>query len=125
MKEQRIFLDENDNLVVETDNGRQDASGASVKIEGDFTVSAEDVVKLLGMVNDMYYSYPAIKKYDITNIPFLREYEVFHTLMTNDFCLQRSIERCESLSQEVRELKDKIEELKRALPWWRRIFKKY
>lgn len=112
-------------MVVETDNGRQDANGASVKIEGDFTVSAEDVVKLLGIVNDMYYSYPAIKKYDISKNPFFREYDVYFTLMTNDFCLQRSIERCESLSQEVGELKDKIEELKRSLPWWRRILKKY
>ena len=125
MKEQRIFLDENDKLVVETDNGRQDAGGASVKIDGDFTVSAEDVVKLLGIVNDVYYSYPAIKKYDISKNPFFREYDVYFTLMTNDFCLQRSIERCESLSQEIRELKDKIEELKRSLPWWRRILKKY
>lgn len=125
MEEQRIFLDENDNLVVEANNGRQDANGASIKIEGEFTVDAEDVVKLLGIVNDVYYSYPAIKKYDISNNPFFTDYKISYTLMTNDFCLQRSIERCESLSQEVRELKDKIEELKRSLPWWRRIFKKY
>jgi tRNA uridine 5-carbamoylmethylation protein Kti12 len=125
MEGQRIYLDENENLVVETNNGRQDASGASIKIEGDFTVSAEDVVKLLGIVNDTYYSYPVIKKFDISNNPFFKEYEVFHTLMTNDFCLQRSLERNESLCQEVRELKDKIEELKRSLPWWRRILKKY
>ena len=125
MEEQRIFLDENDNLVVETNNGRQDASGASIKIEGDFTVGAEDVVKLLGMVNDVYYSYPSIKKYDISNNPWFKEYEVFHTLMTNDFCLQKCVERCESLRQEVEELKDRIEVLKRSIPWWRRIFKKY
>ena len=72
MEGQRIYLDENENLVVETNNGRQDASGASIKIDGDFTVRAEDVVKLLWIVNDTYYSYPAIKKYDISNNPFLK-----------------------------------------------------
>lgn len=125
MEGQRIYLDENENLVVETNNGRQDASGASIKIEGDFTVSAEDVVKLLGIVNDTYYSYPAIKKYNISNNPFFTDYKISYTLMTNDFCLQRSLERNESLCQEIRELKDKIEEFKRSLPWWRRILKKY
>jgi hypothetical protein len=49
--EQRIYLDEYCKLVVETNNGKINFDGTTAEIEGDFTIDAENVSKLLALLN--------------------------------------------------------------------------
>lgn len=53
MSEQRIYLDEDNKLVIETNNGVIKSDGeTSTKISGIFTISDEDVSKLMVLLND-------------------------------------------------------------------------
>lgn len=53
MAKQRIYLDEDNKLVVETDNGVIKSDGATTsEIRGDFKISNKDVSKLLVLLND-------------------------------------------------------------------------
>ena len=53
MAEQRIYLDEDNKLVVETDNGVIKSDGTTTsEISGDFKISNKDVSKLLVLLND-------------------------------------------------------------------------
>lgn len=56
--EQRIFLDEDNKLVIESNNGIQRDNGTTIKIKGDFIVKDSDVVKLFSIINkkDCIYS---------------------------------------------------------------------
>lgn len=49
--EQRIYLDEYCKLVVKTNNGKIDFDGTTVEIKSDFTIDAENVAKLLALLN--------------------------------------------------------------------------
>ena len=49
---QQIYLDENNHLVVVTDNGRIDKGGTIAKIEGEFEINEQEVKKLLALLND-------------------------------------------------------------------------
>jgi hypothetical protein len=50
---QRIYLDENNKLVVETDNATIDGyNHTSTALNGEFIIQANDVAKLLSMINE-------------------------------------------------------------------------
>ena len=50
--EQRIKVYENGCVVIATDNGKKDALGFSTEIVGDFTINADDVLRLLKITAD-------------------------------------------------------------------------
>lgn len=49
---QQIYLDENNHLVVVTDNGRIDKDGTIAKIAGEFEINEQEVKKLLALLNN-------------------------------------------------------------------------
>lgn len=51
-KEQRIYLDDSNKLVVVTNQGRIDGNESYAIIQGEFTIYANDVAKLLSMINE-------------------------------------------------------------------------
>ena len=58
MEEQRIFLDEDNKLVVKSNNGILHADGtANIDIKGEFLIDAKEVAKLFGIVNDKEIAY--------------------------------------------------------------------
>ena len=51
-KEQKIYLDDFNKLVVVTNQGRIDGNESYAIIQGEFTIHANDVAKLLSMINE-------------------------------------------------------------------------
>lgn len=136
MAEQRIYLDRKNGLVVETDNGKQDMNGTTTKITGEFTVSAEDVVKLFAIVNKKDVVYPYIS--NLYRIP--REYNdgfiVTHdetikkiVEVANKKIQERSVEANEAMlklerkNDEIVVLRQTINDFNKTRHWWERKIK--
>lgn len=49
---QRIYLDDSNRLVVETNKGHIEHNESCAIIQGEFTIHANDVAKLLSMINE-------------------------------------------------------------------------
>lgn len=102
--EQRIYLDKKNRLVIETNNGKQDINGTTTNVVGNFTVSAEDVVKLFAFVNQRDVVYPCTK--EVCN-GFSHWYENKNVIITHDKCVEKALADVE---QSLKEKSDKIEE---------------
>lgn len=136
MSEQRIYFDKKNGLVVATDNGKQDMNGTTTKIKGEFTVSAEDVVKLFAVVNKKDVVYPYIS--NLYYIP--REYNGGF-IVTHDETIKKVVEAVSEKVQkqsieaiernkEIREKNDEIVVLRQKINaynnsrhWWERKIK--
>lgn len=59
----RVYFDAENNLAVETLNGTIRKDGAIVKLDGYFTIDANDVEKLLVLVNKEIIFYNSLEKY--------------------------------------------------------------
>lgn len=136
MSEQRIYLDEKNGLVVETDNCKQDMNGTTTKITGEFTVSAEDVLKLFAIVNKKDVVYPYIS--NLYYIP--REYNGGF-IVTHDETIKKVVEastkKIQERSKEAVErnielrkknneivvLRQKINAYNNSRHWWERKIK--
>ena len=103
--EQRIYLDEYCKLVIETNNGKIDFDGTTTEIKGDFTIDAENVAKLLALLN----------KNAIGRIAEIH-YFIEHGMRVNDkFCIMQDGELAKIMREQDKEnekLHSECEELK-------------
>lgn len=58
MEKQRIYFNDENKLVIETDNCKNIDGELHTKVEGDFYIKDEDVAKLFSIVNEKNCSYP-------------------------------------------------------------------
>ena len=60
MNKQRIYLTDEDKLIIVTDNGRQDKDGITTEIKGEFIVDETTAVRLFGLINNQALLYKSI-----------------------------------------------------------------
>ena len=128
---QRIYLDGNNKLVVETNNATIDGYNKTItNLNGKFTIDADEVAKLLSMINEKnmfscYALYGAQTKWHIGD-----ENELTHQLdceiklRTEGERIMENIKKeCSLLDQENTRLIKKINTFNRTRHWWERKFK--
>lgn len=108
MEEKKVYLDKNNKLVVETDNGRQDSNGTTTKIEGSFSIQAEDVVKLFALVNNTDVVYPFVGYAPVTDWFFHSDFRTM--IITHDGCV---MEQVNNAHKKLKEQEKTIEELRK------------
>lgn len=64
MNKQRIYLTDEDKLIIVTDNGRQEKDGITTEIKGEFIVNETTAVRLFGLINNQALLYKSITAYE-------------------------------------------------------------
>lgn len=126
--EQRIYLDKKNRLVIETNNGKQDINGTTTKVEGDFTVSAEDVVKLFAFVNKKDVVFPCAKEvhpgftywYDYKTVIITHDKSVEKAFADVEQALKEKSDKIEEYCDEVSRLRKAIKDFNNSRKWYER-----
>lgn len=129
--EQRIFLDKDNKLVIESNNGIQRDNDTTIKIKGNFIVKDSDVVKLFSIINKKDCIFPRVIESSSLNISYnhlLSELYVFDNNIADLITEYKSIiekigaeNKChiieinERHNLELKEYKEKIHKLKSAI----------
>lgn len=135
MSEQRIYLDEDNKLVVITDNGKTNADGTittKIDIDKEFVVSGADVIKMFGLINKTDCVFPYIK--DVRVGFGWYQTQTSCMIITKDGVVKDALEsnakKIESYEKEIEDLKNENKELFQALEkykdtrhWWERKIK--
>lgn len=123
---QRIYFDENNKLVVETNNATIDGYNKTItNLNGKFTIDADEVAKLLSMINEknMFNCYTL---YDSQTKWFIGDAnDLTHQLECEIKLRKKREEECRGLDQIIWELKGKINDFNKTRHWWERKFKIY
>ena len=128
--EQRIYLDKNSKLVVETDNGKVKCDGITAEIDGVFTVCADDVCKLLALLNDVIvpYKHTVVSRewiWEQTMVfqkLYLREGEVNNILVAYEEKIKQILQKNEELEKNNKLLREKIANFNASRRPWERKF---
>jgi predicted DNA-binding antitoxin AbrB/MazE fold protein len=128
--EQKIYLDEISKLVVETDNGKVKCDGITAEIDGVFTVYADDVCKLLALLNDVIVPYKHTvvtrewiwEKTKVFQKLYLREGEVNNILVAYEEKIKQILQKNEELEKNNELLCNKIEKFNASRRPWERKF---
>lgn len=121
---QRIYLDENNKLVVETNNATIDGYNKTItNLNGKFTIDANDVAKLLSMINEKnMFSYDTLyscyRKWYVGDAD-----ELTHQLECEIELRKNREEECHRLDQRIGKLKRKIDDFNETRHCWERKFK--
>ena len=128
--EQRIYLDKYCKLVVETNNGKIDFDGTTAEIKGDFTIDAENVSKLLALLNDVIvpYKHTVVSREWIWEQTivfqklYLREGEVNNILAAYEEKIKQILQKNGELEKNNELLCNKIENFNASRrPWERKL----
>lgn len=110
---QKITLDNNNKLVIHTDNGKIDGdNNQTTEIKGTFEIEAENVAILGALLNDMSFT----KK----EVYFKGDWLFTYNIITKDDKIKDLIKRLEDKDTELDFLKAKVEE-HNARPFSRKI----
>lgn len=120
---QTIHLDENNKLVVNTNKGVVEEKEGYAIIQGEFTIKAEDVAKLLSMINEKnmfsYYTlYGSQTKWLIGDTN-----DLTHQLYCEIELRKNREKECHGLDQIIWKLKRKISDFNNSRYFWERKFK--
>ena len=119
---QTIHLDENNKLVVNTNQGVVEEKESYAIIQGEFVIKAENVAKLLSMINEknvkgITYLYSPNNKYFIANE---NEYTKDIEMLNNK--LKEESEKVDKYSHRNSVLRLMIEKFNETRHWWERKF---
>lgn len=120
---QTIHLDENNKLVVNTNQGVVKERESYAIIQGEFTIDANDVAKLLSMINEKnMFSYDTLyscyRKWYVGDVD-----ELTHQLECEIELRKNREEECHRLDQRIWKLKRKIDDFNKTRHCWERKFK--
>ena len=120
---QTIHLDENNKLVVNTNQGVVKERESYAIIQGEFTIDANDVAKLLSMINEKnMFSYDTLyscyRKWYVGDAD-----ELTHQLECEIELRKNREEECHRLDQRIWKLKRKIDDFNKTRHCWERKFK--
>lgn len=121
---QRIYLDGNNKLVVETNNATIDGYNKTItNLNGKFTIDADEVAKLLSMINEknMFAFYPIYGKNTKWYVGDAND--LTHQLDCEIELRKNREEECRGLDQRIWELKRKIDDFNKTRHCWERKFK--
>ena len=120
---QTIHLDENNKLVVNTNQGVVKERESYAIIQGEFTINANDVAKLLSMINEKnmfshYALFSSQTKWYVGDAD-----ELTHQLECEIELRKNREEECHRLDQRIWKLKRKIDDFNKTRHCWERKFK--
>lgn len=120
---QTIHLDENNKLVVNTNQGVVKERESYAIIQGEFTIDANDVAKLLSMINEKnmfshYALFSSQTKWYVGDAD-----ELTHQLECEIELRKNREEECHGLDQRIWKLKRKIDDFNKTRHCWERKFK--
>ena len=120
---QTIHLDENNKLVVNTNQGIVKERESYAIIQGEFTIDANDVAKLLSMINEKnMFSYDTLyscyRKWYVGDAD-----ELTHQLDCEIELRKEREKECRGLDQRIWKLKRKIDDFNKTRHCWERKFK--
>jgi hypothetical protein len=121
---QRIYLDGNNKLVVETNNATIDGYNKTItNLNGEFTIDANNVAKLLSMINEknMFAFYPMYGENTKWYIGDAND--LTHQLDCEIELRKNREEKCRGLDQRIWKLKRKIEDFNETRHCWERKIK--
>ena len=128
MSGQRIYLDEDNKLVIITDNGKTNADGTittTIDVDKKFVVSGEDVIKLFGLVNKTDCIFPYIKAVRVSSYWFQTRTSCM--IITKDDAVKDALEGnakiIESYEKKIEDLKQIISRYNYTRHWWERKIK--
>lgn len=102
---QKITLDENNKLVIFTDNGKIDGdNNQTTEIKGTFEIEAENVAILGALLNDMSFA----RK----EVCFKGDWLFTYNIITKDDKIKDLIKRLEACCEEIKRLEDECIGLK-------------
>ena len=107
---QRLDLDKDGKLVLYTDNGCTDGTNASVKIDGEFTVSANVAKFILASHNNRSVS---LKVLETTDYGFFKEQQMVCDIITDEYVdnMRRTYKtEIENLKKEEMSLRERLRE---------------
>lgn len=127
---QTIHLDENNKLVVNTNQGVVEKKESYAIIQGEFTIKAEDVAKLLSMINEKnmfscYTLYGSQTKWyvgDANELTRQLECEI-KANEKREKIIEEKKQECFELDRENTRLIRKIYDFNETRHWWERKFK--
>lgn len=127
---QTIHLDENNKLVVNTNQGVVEEKESYAIIQGEFTIKAEDVAKLLSMINEKnMFSYDTLYSFyrkwyigDADEFTHQLECEIKLREEAEKTIMEKNLE-CTQLYREKTRLITKINDFNETRHWWERKFK--
>jgi hypothetical protein len=114
---QRIYLDEDNKLVVKTDNAIIDGYNKTItSLNGKFTIDANDVAKLLSMINETnMYCYKSIFCSEVRW--FIGDEDEHTQHLDSETKLRKEIEK------KYNKLIEKIDTFNETRHWWERKIK--
>lgn len=129
---QTIHLDENNKLVVNTNKGVVEEKESYAIIQGEFIIKAEDVAKLLSMINEKnmfncYTLYGSHSKWligEANDLTHQLECEI-KLRKEGERIMEDKKKECSLLDQENIRLIKKINTFNRTRHWWERKFERY
>lgn len=128
---QKVYLDENNKLVVITDNAVIDGyNKATTSLDGEFTISAGDVAKLLSMINEKnIFSYDTLnssyRKWfigDASELTHQIECEIKLREEVEKVMMEKNLEY-RQIYRERTSLITKINDFNETRHWWERKLK--
>lgn len=120
---QTIHLDENNKLVVNTNQGVVEEKESYAIIQGEFVIKAEDVAKLLSMINEKnMFSYDTL--YSCYRKWYVGDADELTHQLECEIKLRKEREvECHGLDQRIWKLKRKINDFNETRHWWERKIK--
>ena len=127
---QTIHLDENNKLVVNTNQGVVEEKESCAIIQGEFTIKAEDVAKLLSMINEKnIFSYDTLnssyRKWfigDASELTHQIECEIKLREEVEKVLMEKNLEY-RQIYRERTSLITKINDFNETRHWWERKLK--
>ena len=127
----RVVIQDDSQVVVYNDNARIDANGTTSRIEGDYLIDNESVIKLCAMRNDTSYLRVYDSWVDHTNFFFVTKHDDFDAKIKEiDEILTRNLQSSEDYEKQIKKLKDRVSALEYQIEkfnstrhWWERKLK--
>lgn len=137
MNKQRIYLTDEDKLIIVTDNGKQEKDGITTEIKGEFIVDETTAVRLFGLINNQALLYKSVIGYEkvslympptCCNIIVDKKDNVdLISQLKKEIDEQNTSYRREirNYNQELDFLKEQIKQFNESRRWWERklVFK--
>lgn len=131
MGKQSIYLDENNHLVVVTDNGRIEKGRTIAKIEGEFEINEQEVKKLLVLLNgeivftthkvvDCSYFWESVSYFPSY---CLQEGEISKLLDKANEEIEKSRKKIVEIEEKYKDLLEGIDKFNKSRRLWERPFK--
>lgn len=124
MEKQRIYFNDENKLVIETDNCTNINGELRTKVEGGFYIKDEDVAKLFSIVNEKncFYSQIVIEgDWNYLNKTLKNELYIIDDNFAS--IIKEQSEKLVELSEKLEKLGDIVTEFNDTRHWWERKIK--